>query len=226
MTDRTESTVKLLRLCAAAAVFAALGCATARPVEKNAGMVPLFNGKDLSGWKGDPRLWKVEDGVIVGSTEGVELAQNSFLSTEKTYADFVLRVSVKLRNHNSGIQFRSEQKPDYVVVGYQADVAEKKYFGMLYEEKKRGIMDYWKALSPKEQAAIHGAAKQGDWNEYEISCQGDHIKIVLNGRVTCEIIDPEGAKSGVIALQLHKGDPMEVRFKNISIKELKPSGTK
>ncbi len=185
------------------------------------GFVPLFNGKDLTGWNGDSRLWKIENGVIVGSTEGYTLEQNSFLSTEKSYGDFRLRVKVKLRNHNSGIQFRSEQMANHVVAGYQADVAEKKYFGMLYEEKKRGIMDYWKALPAEEQKAIHAASKQGNWNEYEITCKGDRVKMELNGYVTCNIIDPEGAKEGVIALQLHRGDPMEVRFKDIYIKQLK-----
>jgi len=193
------------------------------PAKSDKGFVLLFNGKDLAGWKGDPRLWKVEKGVIVGSTEGTVIEQNSFLSTKKSYGDFILRIKVKLRNHNSGVQFRSEQKPDYVVIGYQADVAEQKYFGMLYEEKKRGKMDYWNALSADEQKAIHGASKQGDWNEYEIMCRADRVKMVLNGYVTCDITDPEGAKRGVIALQLHRGDPMQVRFKDIYIKELKPA---
>jgi hypothetical protein len=191
------------------------------PAKSDKGFVPLFNGKDLSGWHGDPKLWKAEDGIIVGSTEGNPLEQNSFLSTKKSYGDFVLRAKVKLRNHNSGIQIRSIQMPDYVVHGHQADVATEKYFGMLYREKAGGKMDYWNALSPQEQAKIHAASKQGDWNEYEITCKGDKIKMVLNGYVTCDIVDPEMPGEGIIALQIHKGDPMEVYFKDISIKELK-----
>lgn len=204
-------------------LFVASACATKRvhtDQVKNDGFVPLFNGKNLDGWTCDERLWRVEDGIIVGSTEGNPLEHNSFLATEKSFGDFVVRIKVKLRNHNSGIQFRSEQKPDHVVIGYQADVAMKTYFGMLYEEGKRRILPYWKALSPEEQAAVHGASKQGDWNEYEITCKGDSVKMVLNGKTVCELVDPEGAKEGVIALQVHKGDPMEVRFKDISIKVL------
>jgi hypothetical protein len=182
--------------------------------------VPLFNGKDLDGWDGDPRLWKVEDGQIVGSTDGVTIEHNTFLSTKKEYSDFVLRAKVKLRNHNSGIQFRSEQLPDYVAAGYQADIAEATYFGMLYEEKKRGIMDYWKAMSPEQQAETQTWVKKDDWNQYEITCKGDHVKLVLNGHTTCDIVDPEGAKKGIIALQLHAGPEMEVRFKDIEIKAL------
>lgn len=182
--------------------------------------VPLFNGKDLSGWSGDPRLWKVVDGTIVGSTDGVKIEKNTFLSYEKEFGDFVLRAKVKLRNGNSGIQFRSEQLPDYVVAGYQADIAEATYFGMLYEEKKRGIMEYWKNMTPEQQAETQKWVRKGDWNEYEITCEGDHVKLVLNGHVTCDIQDPEGARSGIIALQLHVGPDMLVSFKDISIKEL------
>lgn len=203
---------------AVAAVMAILVHVSPAWLAEDDGFVPLFNGKDLTGWDGDPRLWHVENGEIVGSTEGVTLEHNTFLSTKKSFGDFVLRVKVKLRNHNSGIQFRSEQLPDYVVAGYQADVAEKTYYGMLYEEKKRGIMDYWKAMTPEEQAKIETYVKQGDWNQYEITCQGDHIKLVLNGHTTCDIVDPEGAKKGIIALQLHAGPPMEVRFKDIAVK--------
>ncbi|MBM3289941.1 MAG: DUF1080 domain-containing protein, partial [Candidatus Hydrogenedentes bacterium] len=129
--------------CVAAAVWAPGALAAAKD-----GFAPLFNGKDLKGWSGDSRLWKVADGCIVGSTDGVKIEKNTFLFSEKEYGDFVLRVKVKLRNHNSGVQFRSEQRPDFVAAGYQADVAEKTYFGMLYEEQKRGFMDYWKAMSP------------------------------------------------------------------------------
>ena len=186
------------------------------------GFTALFNGKDLSGWQGDSRLWKVKDGVIIGNTEGVKLEHNTFLMTEKKYSDFVLRVKVKLRNHNSGVQFRSEVKEDYAAKGYQADVAEATYFGMLYEEQGRGILPYWNALSDQERADIFKAAKTGDWNEYEITCEGDHVKMVLNGKVTLDFQDPEGAKEGIIGLQLHAGPGMEVEFKDIYIKDLTP----
>src|SRR5437899_1202869 len=109
------------------------------------GFKPLFNGKNLDGWDGDPRLWKAQDGMIVGSTEGNPLKYNSFLATKKSYANFILRAQAKLRNHNSGIQFRSELVPDlpWAVRGYQADMAENNYWGCIYEErslKKRGIL--------------------------------------------------------------------------------------
>ncbi len=205
-------------------LLAAISCLTfanssaAQRVEE--GFIPLFNGKDLSGWTGDTKLWRVENGEIVGSTEGNPIQENSFLFTDRTYADFELRVKVKLRNHNSGVQFRSEKLGGFVAKGYQADVAEQTFFGMLYEEKGRGIMEYWKKLPPARQSEIFNTAKQGDWNEYEIVCVGDHVTMKLNGKTTCDLVDPDGAKSGYIALQLHAGPAMEVRFKDISIKEL------
>lgn len=184
------------------------------------GFKPLFNGKDLTGWTGDVRLWSVKDGEIVGSTHGTKIKHNTFLRTDKEYGDFELRLKVLLENGNSGIQFRSEVHDDFVIKGYQADVAEKTYSGMLYEEGKRGIMEYWKALSPEEQAKIHGSAKQGEWNEYVITCIGDHLTFTLNGYKTLDLKDPEGAKSGVFALQLHTGPDMRVRFKDIEIREI------
>jgi 3-keto-disaccharide hydrolase len=195
---------KLLLLAAfAAAAFAADG------------FVPLFNGKNLDGWDGDPRLWTVRDGMIVGSTEGVSLEHNEFLISKKTYSNFVLRADMKLRNHNSGIQFRSQAHPEWVVSGYQADAAENNYWGCLYEERgKRGIMvNSWKEKGEK-------VVKLKDWNTYEILCDGDHIQIKLNGLVTADLHDSVSL-DGVIALQLHRGPAMEAYFRNIEIKILK-----
>lgn len=181
------------------------------------GFRPLFNGRDLDGWDGDPRLWKVQDGVIVGSTEGVTLNDNTFLITRQRFADFHLRVEMKLRNHNSGIQFRSEALPNWVVRGYQADAAANpdNYWGNLYDEKgTRGIMvNTWKEKGSK-------VYKPGDWNVYEIVCRGDHIQILLNGTVTADLHDAARLE-GVIALQLHRGPPMQAYFRKIEIRELK-----
>ena len=179
------------------------------------GFRPLFNGRNLDGWDGDPRLWKVRDGLITGSTEGVTLNDNSFLITRRSFRDFHLRVEMKLRNHNSGIQFRSEALPGWVVRGYQADAAANpdNYWGNLYDEKgTRGIMvDTWKEKGSK-------VYKPGDWNVYEIVCRGDHIQILLNGTVTADLHDA-ARPEGVIALQLHRGPPMQVQFRKIEIRE-------
>ncbi len=210
------------RLFLAGAASPILALARRQPGEsvQDAVFRPLFNGHDLTGWSGDLRLWEVRDGTIVGSTDRVRIEHNSFLSTDESFSDFVLRVSVRLRNHNSGIQFRSRRLADHVVAGYQADVAERDYFGMLYEEGGRGFMDYWEELSPAGKAAVFSAARPGDWNHYEVTCRGDRIRLVLNGVVTCDIRDPEGAREGTIALQLHRGEPMQVAFREILVRPL------
>jgi hypothetical protein len=179
------------------------------------GFQPLFNGKNLDGWDGDPRLWKVENGVIVGSTEGVTLEHNTFLITKRTYKNFILKAQMKLRNHNSGIQFRSKALPDWVVAGYQMDAAENAHWGNIYEERgKRGIM----VNTYKEKGST--VVRHNDWNDVEILCDGDHIQIKLNGLVTADIHDSLSLE-GVIAFQLHRGPPMQARFRNVMIKELK-----
>jgi hypothetical protein len=178
------------------------------------GFRPLFNGTNLDGWDGDPRFWSVRDGMIVGSTENAKLPHNEFLITKQTYGNFVLRAECKLRNHNSGIQFRSEALPEWVCRGYQADMGENNYWGNIYEEKgtRNTMMDGWVTAK----TIVH----LKDWNEYEISCNGDHIELKLNGVKTADLHDSLRL-SGIIALQLHAGPPMEAYFRNIRIHELK-----
>jgi hypothetical protein len=178
------------------------------------GFKPLFKGKNLDGWDGDPRMWSVRDGMIVGATEGVTMTDNSFLISKKPYRNFILRAEMKLRNHNSGIQFRSEALANWVVRGYQADAAEDNYWGNIYEEKGRGtLVDGWKGKAEK-------VVKLKDWNDYEILCDGDHIRLTLNGLETADLHD-SARLEGIIAFQLHQGPPMEVYFRNVRIKILK-----
>jgi hypothetical protein len=187
-------------------------CAVAAFAEE--GFRPLFNGKNLDGWDGDPRLWSVRDGIIVGSTEGVKLEHNEFLISKQSFGNFVLRAEVKLRNHNSGIQFRSEALPEWVVRGYQADMAQDNYWGCIYDEKgTRGILvNGW--------AKAKTVVKLKDWNDYEISADGDHIQLRLNGVETADLHD-SAKLNGILALQLHAGPPMQAYFRNIRIKELR-----
>jgi hypothetical protein len=177
---------------------------------------PLFDGKSLAGWSGDPELWSVEDGMIVGTTDTKTLKHNSFLATEKSYKNFVLKAKFKMRNGNSGIQIRSKQYPDYVVKGYQPDIAESRFTGILYEEGGRGI------LADVDGKEIAKHFNRDGWNEYVITCDGPHIKQVLNGYTTVDYTEKsdQGAKEGIIALQLHAGPKMRVWFKDIQIKEL------
>ncbi len=173
---------------------------------------PLFNGKDLTGWvtPDDKMLFTVENDEIVGRTKG-DLKKNEFLVTAKDYGDFVLKAKVKFKNGNSGIQFRSKRAADGAVSGPQADVADG-YWGLLYEERGRGILERY----PEEKA--NKLVKKGDWNDFEIDAKGDHVIIHFNGVKIIDRVDPKFDKRGVIALQVHVGPPMEVRYKDIEIK--------
>ncbi len=174
----------------------------------------LFDGKTLAGWQGDARLWRVQGGEIVG-TVTERLARNEFLISDKVLRDFRLVVDVKLttQGNNSGIQFRSrkiDNKGHASVAGYQADIGGKEgvYWGQLYHEHGRG----W--LSKKSCGAY---AKTGDWNSYEILAVGSRIQTALNGRPCVDLDDPQGEREGVIALQLHSGGAIEVRFRNFRV---------
>lgn len=176
---------------------------------------PIFNGKDLEGWHGDPELWKVENGAIVGSSDNKDLKHNSFLATKKTYKNFVLKARFKLRNHNSGIQYRSKQSDDFVVTGFQADIADNAFMGILYEEGGRGI------LANVDGGEVAKHVHKDDWNEYVITADGPHLTQVLNGFTTVDYTEKgNGATEGIIAFQLHAGPKMQIQFKDVEIREL------
>src|SRR5262249_29801560 len=162
----------------------------------------LFNGKDLSGWvtPDDKSLFTVEDGEIVGRTQG-DLKKNEFLATARLYRNFVLKAKVKYRNGNSGIQFRSKRRPDGVVSGPQPDIAEG-YWGLLYEERGRGILERY----PEDKA--NKLVKNNDWNEFVITAKGKHVTIDLNGTRIIDRTDDKFDDEGIIALQVHVGPPM------------------
>lgn len=221
-------------------------CATAVHAEgsetKETGFTSIFNGKDLTGWEGDPRLWSVKDGAIVGeSTEESPVEQNTFLTwTGGEVGDFVLRLSYRLRNHNSGIQYRShrlEGRP-YGIGGYQADLADAGWIpGICYEEAGRGILAkqgqkvHIKADGEKEtveqfaeEADLQALVKANDWNDYEVVVKGNTAIHRINGHDFCIVVDDEEGKradKGLLAFQMHVGPPMKVEFKDIRIKRAK-----
>ena len=203
---------------ALAAVLAA--CMAATAAEKEEGFVPLFNGKNLDGWEGDKKLWLVEDGELVGRSPGIK--HNDFLCTTKMYGDFILRFDVRLRPNtaNSGVQFRSKRVPNHTeVAGYQADVAAG-WWGKLYDEARRR-----KVLAGPDAETIKKIVKPGDWNAYEVRAEGPKITLKVNGATTAEYTEPEPpetiARTGIIAVQVHSGKALEVRFRNLRIKALK-----
>jgi len=181
------------------------------------GFHSVFNGKDLTGWEGDLELWKVRDGMIVGDSPGIRL--NEFLATKKQYGDFELRLEFKLHDGkgNSGVQFRTRRVPDSSEVeGYQADIGEN-YWGCLYDEHRR------RKVLAQAGPELKDVLKKDDWNEYIIRAQGNHIVLKINGVTTVDYHeeDPQIARSGIIAIQVHSGPPLRVDFRKLRIRELK-----
>jgi hypothetical protein len=205
--------------------------ATASPSQS----VSLFNGKDLSGWIGREDLWSVEDGQIVGRTTAEDPIQyNTFLIyTGSEPGDFELTLQFKIESTNSGIQYRSKilDRDKFIVGGYQADIDySNRYAGILYEEKGRGILaergqsvtigeDGKKTIKKfADGKRLGNGIHPGEWNDYRIVAKGNRLQHFINETMTAEVIDNQpqkAAEKGVIAFQLHRGDPMVVRFKNI-----------
>lgn len=196
---------------------------------------PLFNGKSIDGWKveGGTATYKVEDGMIVGTT--VEGSPNTFLC-KGPFGDFELELDVKCEKAlNSGIQIRSHiydkdtpqpSDPKRIrkageLYGYQCEIAaaELGVSGNFWDE---GRFTRWHDDFTNKPAA-RGAFKNDEWNHYRIVAQGDHIRSWVNG-VACADFHDKTDASGLIGLQVHgikpgKG-PYQVRWKNIRIREL------
>jgi hypothetical protein len=199
--------------------------------------VNLFNGKDLGGWiqRGGKAKYFVADGQIVG--QSVPKTSNSFLCTRRDYSDFILELEVKVHAElNSGVQIRSQcfDKPRTIEVkgenktiaagivhGYQVEIdpSERAWTGGIYDESRRGWLNDLKNNEPARKAF-----RQNDWNKLRIECRGDSIKTWLNGVAAADLKDSM-TPSGFVALQVHgmgeRTDALEVRFRNIRLKELK-----
>ncbi len=215
-----------------------------------ADMKVIFNGKDLTGWNGDPRLWSVKEGVIHGETTAeVPAKGNTFIIwKDGTTKDFELRLSFRCNaTNNSGIQYRSKHitekvNNDWVVRGYQHELRNEIKFpnisAFIYDEGgKRGRICMvgeqatWEADGKKlvksdliDQAGWEKLFKLNEWNDVVIVAKGAHIQHYMNGKLILDFTDnhPELAlKEGILALQLHAGAPMWVEFKNIRIREIK-----
>ena len=192
-------------------LFLALGAAGQVPPVGR--WVPLFNGKDLTGWKknGDEK-WVVEEGTILCESTANKYG---YLTTEKTYKDFTLRLKF-----NSGVFVHAkitgidpQHGPD--IEGMQVEVDPKvgKHTGGLYESGGRG----W-VVQPTAEG--ERALKSGDWNDLEVSVHAAHIVTQLNGTKIVDFTDPAPKfTDGVIGLQIHTGGGVKMRWKDISIRE-------
>ena len=180
---------------------------TALAGDSSEGWVSVFNGKDLTGWDGDPRLWSVKDGVIRGQTTAENPARgNTFLIwRDGKLKDFELKIKFRIQNGNSGIQYRSKEVEKWVVGGYQAEVENNPgKVGFLYHERGRGWLvnvgdlmvidekggkEVVSNVSDVDELIKAGYYKDKDWNEYHIVARGNHLIQYLNGYKTMELID-------------------------------------
>lgn len=219
-------------------------CLTSTMYGQKGKWVDIFDGKTLKGWSihSGTAKYAVVDGEIVGTT--VPKSPNTFLCSDKEYADFILEFEVFLVHPelNSGVQFRSivpkketiywfrdgKGEPAKKVIptdrlyGYQVEIAteENGTSGGIYDEGRRG---FFIGNSTSEGTPASRAFKDGQWNTYKIQCQGQAIKTWINDVPCADFMDAMTAK-GVIGLQVHgvgeKTNPMQVKWRNIRIKEL------
>ncbi len=211
------------------ALFVSVPFLLAAEVEE--GFVPLTNGKDLTGWKvvGGKGEFKVENGEIVGT--GVNVSQNSFLISEKTYKNFDFRFEMKFDTleGNSGMMFRGLQKDgNGLVNGYQCEHdngKDRAWTAGLFDEKRRGWLFPNKANAEQCKAFTeqgNKVFKWEGWNEIRILCEGNHIQIFLNGEKRVDFVDEgkEFTPEGFFGMQVHSGKATNVRWRNLRIKEL------
>ena len=216
------------------------------PKPDRPGAISLFNGKDLTSWKGDTSLWSVEDGCITGKTNGPDhLEYNKFLIWDGKVADFVFDCDFRLEgNNNSGVQYRSrhdEKRGEWVVAGYLADIhANPQYTGMLYDEKGRGIVakrgekvvigaDGKKVVSKLDEKLwpFKDEGQQLDltkWHSLAVVAIGNRSLHFLDGKLVADITDEQESErelEGVLALQVHRGQAMKAQFRRLKLTELK-----
>ncbi len=211
------------------------------PLDPEAGFVSIFNGKDLTGWSGNPRLWTVQDGAITGrTTPQNRICENNFLIwSGGEPADFELRLQFRIEGGNSGIYFHSRQRtamePE-ALIGPQADFsADNRWTGVLMEYTLRDILaERGQIVQIDDQGNKKVTGQTGDpqellnhvnlaeWNDYTIITKAGRTTLKINGQTMCQVQDkdPKRPTTGKLALQLHQGPEMTVQFKNIRIKNL------
>lgn len=240
--------MKIFKLVPALLFFAVVISAFKIVSQKNDGFKPMFDGKTLKGWDGDPKYWRVENGEIVGEvTPETILKRNTFLIWQGGKpADFELKVSYRISaSGNSGVNYRSEliDSLPYAMKGYQADIDGKdkyklgypRYSGQNYEERGRQFL----ALRGQRTVIENGKPRLVDslgsqqellksinydgWNELHIIVKGNKLQHYLNGKLMSEVVDNDEANrkmSGMIGVQVHVGPPMKIEYKDFRIKIL------
>ncbi|MES2278516.1 MAG: DUF1080 domain-containing protein [Bacteroidota bacterium] len=215
---------------------------------KDEGFKPMFDGKTLNGWEGDPKYWRAENGEIIGEvTPETILKVNTFLIWKGGHpADFEIKVSYRISaKGNSGVNYRSVRVDSlpYALKGYQADIDGKdkynlgypRYSGQNYEERgrqflalrgQRTVMDNGKPTvvdSTGTKEELLKSINYDGWNELHIIAKGNNLKHYLNGKLMSEVTDNDAANrkmDGLIGVQVHVGPPMKIEYKDFMIKVL------
>jgi hypothetical protein len=204
------------------------------------GFKSLFNGRDLAGWEGDPRVWSVKDGAITGrTTADATIQENSFLVWKDEVEDFELRLKFRLESGNSGIYYRARRRPagqarGEPLVGTQADLsADGRWTGVIMEYTLREVLaerGEKAAIDDKGRRQVAGslgdpkklleAVKPAAWNDYAVVARGGRVTLQINGTPMCELEDkdPKRLARGWLALQVHVGPPMQVQFKDVFLR--------
>lgn len=204
------------------------------------GFKNMFDGKSLSGWKGDPAVWRYENNMIIGETTAAHpIKSNTFLIYEKEQpSNFELVAEFRITAvGNSGIQYRSSlvDSLPFTLKGYQADIDGKNvYTGQNYEERGRGFLAkrgesalLEKGKDPQITSMIGNPdslktrIKEEGWNEIRIIAKGNRLRHFINGILMSDVTDNDGSMrkmKGLIGFQVHAGPPMKVEYRNVRIK--------
>ena len=179
---------------------------------------PIWDGKTLDGWeaKGGGH-WAIEGDAIHATNVSGEPKHGHLVSKEE-YGDFAVRLKFESKEGNSGLYFRAEEGGSLGIRGFQAEIDPTSDVGGLYETDGRG----W-VVRPKPED-VKKWVKPDGWNELSVVALGDRLVVHVNGFQSAEIVDPKGRRRGKLALQLHGGQDVDVRFKDIEILEARQGG--
>ncbi|MBI5800081.1 MAG: DUF1080 domain-containing protein [Verrucomicrobia bacterium] len=186
--------------------------------------VALFDGKTLDGWDYDPKVWRVEDGLITGGSTTEKIRANFFIATVKSFQNFELVMKIKCSGDpatgmiNSGIQVRSVRVPGgNHMSGYQVDCGAG-WFGKIYDEFRRNRV----IAEPVDAAALAKVVDVFGWNEYRIRAEGPRIRTWINGVLAIDYTETDKniALDGRIGPQVHSGGVCLVQVKDVTVEEL------
>ncbi len=213
------------------------------------GFTSIFDGKTLTGWDGDTKFWRVENGALVGeSTPDNPVKQNNFLIWRGgTVKDFELKIEFRLNGANSGIQYRSTELPKigkWTLKGYQADIDfTQGYLGNIHDERGRAPTGDGHAVlsrrgevtrvvaGPKykvigtigDPTFLRGVMNVNGWNQYHIIARGPVLIQLINRQLMAVALDEDAANAppeGVLGLQMHEGPPFKIEYRNVMLKKL------